>query len=138
MRVKFTDEQRVEGNKKSTRKYYIKNREKIVQAQKDRRIKFPEVQKETQDRSRVRKYGITLEEYQERMSSSDSCQMCGKTEKDGVLLCYDHDHTSNEFRGILCSPCNSGLGLIGDYLENVEHAVNYLKGVKNEFKTITR
>ncbi len=39
---------------------------------------------------------------------------------------YDHNHTTNLFRGWLCSQCNSGLGLFGDNPRIVELAFKYL------------
>ena len=67
-------------------------------------------------------YKITLEEYKERMSSSDVCEICNAKDN----LCYDHDHKTMEFRGVLCKKCNKGLGNLGDTLEGVMRAVNYL------------
>jgi len=68
------------------------------------------------------RYSITPEEYDECMSSSDSCEICGNTER----LCYDHDHTTMEFRGVLCQGCNAGIGLLKDTPEGVLKAYNYL------------
>lgn len=67
-------------------------------------------------------YGVTLEQYYEAMATSDSCEICGV--KEG--LCYDHDHTTMAFRGVLCSKCNLGLGKLGDNLESLLKAVKYL------------
>jgi len=44
------------------------------------------------------RYGVTKEEYEECMNTSDCCEICGTNEK----LVYDHDHTTMEFRGVLC------------------------------------
>lgn len=41
----------------------------------------------------------------------------------------DHDHDTLEFRGWLCRRCNGGLGQLGDNIEGVQKALNYLKGV---------
>ena len=67
-------------------------------------------------------YHITLEEYKERMSTSDCCEICGTKDN----LCYDHDHNTMDFRGVLCKKCNKGLGNLGDTLEGVMKAVKYL------------
>jgi hypothetical protein len=40
----------------------------------------------------------------------------------------DHDHETNEFRGWLCKKCNTGLGALGDNLESLLRAVEYLNG----------
>jgi len=44
----------------------------------------------------------------------------------------DVDHDTGEFRGILCTTCNSGIGKLGDDIESVEKALNYLKHFYNE------
>ena len=42
------------------------------------------------------------------------------------LLCVDHDHDSHAIRGLLCSPCNLGIGKLADDPVIVQNAVNYL------------
>jgi len=68
------------------------------------------------------KYGITLDEYDKRMSTSDCCEICGSKES----LCYDHCHITKDFRGVLCRTCNLGLGQLGDTLESIQKVVAYL------------
>ena len=74
-------------------------------------------------------YNTTLEKYQERMASSDKCQVCGSKDK----LCYDHDHKTMEFRGVLCNKCNRSIGILGDTIESIEKVLTYLKG--NNYET---
>lgn len=69
-----------------------------------------------------RDYGITLEEYEACMSTSVVCEVCGTTEN----LCYDHDHITMKFRGVLCSSCNKHIGGLGDTLESVHKAYLYM------------
>lgn len=81
-------------------------------------------------RKRVnREYGITVEEYEARMNTSTVCEVCGKTESKNAndMFCYDHDHTTGEFRGVLCRACNQAIGLLGDTEEGLMRAVNYLR-----------
>lgn len=51
------------------------------------------------------------------------CECCGKMPYKWAL---DHDHSDDSFRGWLCSRCNEGLGKLGDNIEGVIKAVNYL------------
>ncbi len=69
-------------------------------------------------------YGITVKEYDTCMDTSDACEICGSVNK----LCYDHDHVTGEFRGVLCSQCNMTLGKCGDTLEGVIRFIKYLEG----------
>jgi hypothetical protein len=40
----------------------------------------------------------------------------------------DHCHKTQEFRGWICKSCNHGIGKLGDDIENVLDALNYLSG----------
>ena len=84
---------------------------------------FAQLSKGTTEAHTKHQYGITLEEYHKCMRTSDVCEICGRDSK----LCYDHDHISNNFRGVLCRGCNIGLGLLGDNIDGLERALNYLK-----------
>ena len=51
------------------------------------------------------------------------CECCGKDKK----LVTDHNHITLKFRGWLCHSCNTGIGKLGDNLEGLMQAINYLK-----------
>lgn len=70
-----------------------------------------------------KRYGISADVYKQRMSAVSSCECCGSTEE----LCYDHDHKTMEFRGVLCRACNRSIGQLGDTVEGLERALSYLK-----------
>jgi len=55
------------------------------------------------------------------------CECCGKVPLKWVL---DHDHKDDSFRGWICGPCNEGIGKLGDNLEGVIKAANYLLMVR--------
>jgi hypothetical protein len=62
------------------------------------------------------------------------CAICGKEESvlvNGIprSLAVDHNHTTGEIRGLLCSMCNRGLGYFKDSNILLQKAVNYLVGV---------
>lgn len=52
------------------------------------------------------------------------CSICSRTKK----LVLDHDHTTGKFRGYICRDCNMGIGKLGDNLDSLMRAVNYLRG----------
>lgn len=54
------------------------------------------------------------------------CECCGGKTKNKVLA-LDHCHATGAFRGWLCAKCNMGLGLLGDKIESVQKAIEYLK-----------
>lgn len=58
----------------------------------------------------------------------EACELCGNLPRRRVLH-LDHDHISGEFRGWLCTTCNTGLGKLGDDINGLQRAMDYLKGV---------
>lgn len=78
-------------------------------------------------------YGITVEEYEELSAHQNHvCWICGKKEttKDGYLH-VDHCHKTGKIRGLLCGLCNRGIGALGDSIELLEKAIEYLKEFKD-------
>ena len=53
------------------------------------------------------------------------CDCCGKESETPLHL--DHDHETGKFRGWLCIKCNQGIGKLGDNIEGVTNALNFLK-----------
>lgn len=79
-------------------------------------------------RSLIKKYGMTLDQYEERVLSQNGvCAICKKPETifNGNLA-VDHCHTSGKVRGLLCSKCNTMLGNVGDSTAILESAIDYL------------
>lgn len=68
------------------------------------------------------RYACDRATYEARMASSSECQICGKEED----LVYDHCHETMAFRGVLCRGCNRSIGQLGDTLECLQKAVDYL------------
>mgnify|MGYP003629986038 CR=1 FL=1 len=54
----------------------------------------------------------------------DFCICCGNKSVDIVL---DHCHETKEFRGWICRFCNAGIGLLGDDINGVTKALQYLR-----------
>lgn len=72
-------------------------------------------------------YGITVEEYDARSAAQgDVCACCGKPEE-RYRLSVDHCHETGRIRGLLCNTCNRGIGLLGDNVEALRKAVDYLE-----------
>jgi len=51
------------------------------------------------------------------------CAVCGKITEQ---LCIDHNHETNELRGLLCRDCNYGLGCFKDNPDFLYEAGDYL------------
>ena len=57
------------------------------------------------------------------MESVVECEICGSTED----LVYDHDHNTGQHRGVICTVCNKAIGLLGDDVDGVRAALDYLE-----------
>lgn len=57
------------------------------------------------------------------------CAICRNHERvANRKLAVDHDHVTNEIRGLLCFSCNNGIGKFGDSIELLHAAIKYLEG----------
>lgn len=75
-------------------------------------------------------YGITQLQYDTMVKECESkCHICGKISK----LCVDHDHKTVGFRGLLCSNCNTAIGLMQDDPNLLKKAAEYLIERKPKF-----
>ena len=86
-------------------------------------------------RSLKYKYGLTVEQYQALEKSQDyRCAICRTVQHPDRGWNVDHDHSccNSEkscgqcVRGLLCTPCNQGLGSFRDNAANLSAAVVYL------------
>lgn len=71
---------------------------------------------------------LTVEEYDTMLEQQGGgCKVCGRTPEDnGKRLAVDHNHSTGRIRGLLCDKCNVGLGHLGDSLNRVLKAAEYL------------
>jgi hypothetical protein len=77
---------------------------------------------------RKRAYGISEDQYQESFSAQGGkCAICRQAFP--ATPHVDHDHSTGAFRGLLCSNCNTGLGLLADDPQILRNALGYLEGV---------
>jgi hypothetical protein len=60
-----------------------------------------------------------------RIEHGDLCAICRQPSV-GQRLSIDHCHETGIVRGLLCSPCNLGLGSFRDSVERLESAIRYL------------
>jgi len=91
------------------------------------------------DKTLRRKYGITLEQYNELYELQGGvCALCKKGEttkrrKKGEgreRLAVDHCHDTGRVRGLLCFKCNTAIGSLGDTEEDARRVVEYLSKSK--------
>lgn len=85
-----------------------------------------------------RDYGITFDDYKAMYDAQDGrCKICREpldlfcTHNAPHKTCVDHNHTTGKIRGILCSPCNSGIGFFKEDIDIISNAIAYLKEYNN-------
>ena len=111
-----TEHKCIECYKEYKRKYRLDNKD-LIRAQNKRRIP-----------------GWDINRYNEHLELQDGkCAICGTTEYTNKDWCADHDHITNQPRGLLCGRCNAGLGYFKDNPEHLQSAINYL----SKWKSIT-
>jgi hypothetical protein len=73
-----------------------------------------------------KKYGITVEDWDWLWAEQNGrCAAC-QIDLNTVKVCVDHDHKTNEVRGLLCNECNHGLGKFKDDAETLMRAAQYV------------
>ena len=82
----------------------------------------------------LQRYGLSEDDYEAMYELQEGlCGVCGEPEiqrrEDGSeqLLSVDHDHRSGRIRGLLCSRCNTGVGLFRDNPALLRAAAEYLE-----------
>jgi hypothetical protein len=98
--------------------------------------KTKEYRKQQDFDKRFRKYGITYTEFKElEIKQEYRCAICGVVPTrasnrlhDGFHI--DHCHVSGRVRGLLCSNCNTGIGMLKDSETILQSAIKYLHQAK--------
>ena len=120
------------------KKYYEKNKEKILEEKKKYYQKNKEKIKEYRKTStgvkanrifQWKSKGLKindndLDELYERYINSNECELCGTTYTDTNKRCLDHDHHTGLFRNVVCHKCNSSSKLLAKKNKNI-HETKY-------------
>jgi len=77
-----------------------------------------------------RKYGITLREKQDLFDSQNgvcAIEGCGYEFKDLTDANTDHNHTTGNVRGLLCTKCNMMVGSLEYFAEQLPALMEHIK-----------
>jgi hypothetical protein len=116
-------------------KWRKKNKAHLVEYTKAWRASWPPEKREKRLATKraetmLRRYGITEEHYLELLTAQRGhCALCERTPEQERYkrLNIDHDHNTQKIRGLLCTPCNHALGVLGDNAEGMRRALAYLE-----------
>lgn len=85
------------------------------------------------ERNLLKSFNLSLNDFYEMLEQQKGvCCICNQVEKvlgnNGKIksLSVDHDHKTNQLRGLLCNNCNRALGLLKDDPLVLRNAVLYL------------
>jgi hypothetical protein len=74
-----------------------------------------------------RKYGITIEKYEEMLDAQAGvCAICGREPNPNISLHVDHDHETGQIRDLTCFRCNQALGAFSEDPFLLRAAADYL------------
>jgi len=104
------------AHNKGNRRYAKTPKGKITGKQKERKYRKTDKGKKTvrkiKRNARIESYGITVEQYDMMLLNQNGvCAICGRPELNR-RLCIDHNHTTGEVRGLLCTSCNVFVGYL--------------------------
>jgi len=113
---------------KKNKVYYYYNREKVLERARqygktDYRRKY------CRDLAKIK-----LKEKRENSATRprpEKCEICGKLPTIKGIV-WDHDHLTNEFRGWICSRCNTILGMSKDSTEILKNTIKYLEDYERQ------
>lgn len=86
-------------------------------------------------RAKLKVYGLTPGCYDALIAKQGGvCAICGRDEPNAhgrtgkkFQLSVDHCHDTGRVRGLLCQNCNRAIGLLGDNVELLRKAIDYLE-----------
>ena len=126
--------------KEIRKRYYRKNAEKLIKNkiewQKANPDKVQIANRRNYEAHRTnyrnlnlkRNYGITLEIYNFLLEKQEGkCAVCGIENNGHRTFAVDHNHKTEKIRGLLCTNCNTGIGLMKDNIEILSKAITYLQ-----------
>ena len=75
----------------------------------------------------LKKYGLTIDEYEEKMQEQQSkCSICQTILKGDKNTHLDHNHETHAIRDFLCAGCNKGIGMFDESPTKLAQAIIYL------------
>lgn len=113
-------------NKDKRKLWKINNKDKVKIVQDRYNLKNKDKIKE---RRLIRDYNINNEQYDNLLSKqNNSCAICSTHQsKLRRSLSVDHNHKTNQVRGLLCDNCNLVLGHAFDSVTLLDKAIKYLQ-----------
>ncbi len=112
--------------KAAQKRYRDKYKKRISRKNAEYRKNHPDSQRETYY---PREYGITIGDYDDMyIEQGGCCAICGTHQsKLNKRLHIDHCHKTDKVRGLLCSSCNTAIGLLKEDSGIIKNVLKYLE-----------
>jgi hypothetical protein len=125
----------IEAARARDRAYYLANKDK-----RDAQSKAYHAAGDNRLRSRLKKYGLTPDTYRALLKSQkDKCAICKAKEPGGNRRWHvDHCHDTGKVRGLLCSQCNVGIGMLKHSPKILKAAISYCTPTRVRVYSLTR
>lgn len=79
-----------------------------------------------------RKYGVSLSQYKELLEEQGGvCAICKRVNHTKNKLAVDHNHKTGNYRGLLCSKCNTALGQLDENIDYMLAMIGYISKFKD-------
>lgn len=106
------------------KRYTAKNKDKLAAYRKA-------YEHQNRDKLRIkritRSLGISQEQYNEMYGKQHGkCSICSISLNNDKHTHVDHNHVTKQVRGLLCGPCNRGIGIFKENAELLLKAIRYL------------
>jgi len=151
-----TPEEAKEAQKRNARRWHLKNRDRSYAATRAWQARNPEKVRQNnlkwsrakrakmtiEERKIIankryeeairRKYGMGLNDYEQVLKKQNNhCALCFRTpnQERYKRLNWDHDPQTGQVRGLLCTPCNHALGVLGDSPKGLTRALTYVDNI---------
>jgi len=103
---------------------------------------YQENKEKSKNNNLIWNYNITLEDYNKMLEKQGGgCAICGSKEIGVARAIYfyvDHNHTTDEVRGLLCNPCNCLVGFSREDIKILLKTVAYIKKHNKQTNKIRR
>jgi hypothetical protein len=114
---------------------YLANKDQVNADSQAWAVANPDKRDEVNERSRLKKYGLTLEQHETLLQRQDGvCAICHNSF--GRYIHIDHDLSTGKIRGLLCHGCNVGLGHFKDRPDLLRSAALYLEIDRSDVASI--
>lgn len=110
----------LEAHRAASRRYHHENRDTVLP---QKRAHWKENAGAINARRREKKFGLSPEAYAAMHEAQGGC--CAICREDRKLV-VDHNHSTGAVRSLLCSPCNTAIGLLKEDPKLMRAAIKYL------------